>query len=58
MTTLVPLFFIGPSSFLQVTRATIKAWMSLVSSGTNLRLWSIALERLENLHRLTMGDML
>ena len=29
MTTLVPSFSDGSSSFLQVTRPTIKAWMSL-----------------------------
>ena len=29
MTTLVPSFLNGSSSFLQVTRATIKAWLSL-----------------------------
>ena len=28
MSTLEPLFFIGSFSFLQVTRTTIKAWMS------------------------------
>ena len=30
VTTLAPLFFIGSSSFFQVTRTTIKAWMSLI----------------------------
>ena len=29
MTTIVPSFFDGSSSFLQITRPTIKAWMSL-----------------------------
>ena len=29
MTTVVPSFLDGSSSFLQVTRTTIKAWMSL-----------------------------
>ena len=29
MTTVVPSFFNGSSSFLQVTRTTIKSWMSL-----------------------------
>ena len=29
MTTLVPLFSKGSSSFLQATRSTIKAWMGL-----------------------------
>ena len=29
MTTLVPSFFDGSSSFLQITRPTIKAWISL-----------------------------
>ena len=30
VTTLAPSFLIGSSSFLQVTRTTIKAWMSLI----------------------------
>ena len=29
MTTIVPSFFVGSSSLLQVTSPTIKAWMSL-----------------------------
>ena len=29
MTTLVPSFVKGPASFLQVTRTTIRAWMTL-----------------------------
>ena len=29
MTTLVPSFLDGSSSFVQITRSTIKAWMSL-----------------------------
>ena len=33
MTTLAPSFLIGPSSFLQVTRTTIKSWMSLNLPG-------------------------
>ena len=49
MTTLVPLFLDGSSSFLQVTRTTIKAWMSLnfckiPSPTTELA----ALDRLKN----------
>ena len=49
MTTLVPSFSYGSSSFLQVTRSTIKAWM-----GLNFRQDSItdfelaALEHVEN----------
>ena len=30
VTTLAPSFFIGSSSFFQVTRTTVKAWMSLI----------------------------
>ena len=30
VTTQAPSFFIGSSSFFQVTRTTIKAWMSLI----------------------------
>ena len=33
VSTLVPSFLIGSSSFLQVTRTTIKAWMSLNFGG-------------------------
>ena len=33
VSTLEPLFFIGSFSFLQVTRTTIKAWMSLNFGG-------------------------
>ena len=49
MTTLVPSFLDGSSPFMQVTRTTIKAWMSLnlgmiPSPTTELA----ALERLKN----------
>ena len=49
MTTLVPSFLDGSSSFLQVTRQTIKAWMSLnFSKISSLTPELAALERLEN----------
>ena len=49
MTTLIPSFSNGSSSFLQVTRATIKAWMGL-NFGKIPPLASelTALERLKN----------
>ena len=59
MTTLAPSFLIGSFSFLQVTRSTIKAWMGLEFG--QIRPWTVglaALERLENPHRLIMGEML
>ena len=49
MTTLVALFLDGPSSFLQVTRATIKAWMNLILGKIPSLISELAaLERLEN----------
>ena len=50
VSTLAPSFLIGPSSFLQVTRTTIKAWMSS-NLGRIPQLTSelVALERLKNL---------
>ena len=49
VTTLVRSFLIGSSSFLQVTRTTIKSWMGLKFG--QVRPWTVelaALERLEN----------
>ena len=57
--TLAPLFLIGSSSFLQVRRTTIKSWTS--SKFDQIRPWTAelaALERLENPHRLIMGEIL
>ena len=57
--TLAPSFLIGASLFLQVTRTTIKSWTS--SKFDQIRPWTAelaALERLENPHRLTMGEIL
>ena len=49
MTALVPSFLDGSSSFLQVTRQTIKAWMTLnFSKIPSLTLELDVLERLEN----------
>ena len=46
MTTLVPLFLDGFSSFLQITRLTIKSWMSLnFGKIPSLTLELAALER-------------
>ena len=47
MTTLVPSFSDGSSSFLRVTRPTIKAWMNLnLGKISSLTLELAALERL------------
>ena len=49
MTTRVPSFLDGSSSFLQVTRQTIKAWMRLnFSKISSLTSELAALEHLEN----------
>ena len=49
MTTLVPSFFDGSFSFLQVTRITIKAWMSLNFGQIPLPTMELAaLEHLKN----------
>ena len=59
MTTLVPLFLIGSSSFLLVTRSTIKACIG--SKLGQIRSWTVrlaALECLKNPHSLIMGEML
>ena len=49
MTSLVPSFFNGSSSFLQVTRSTIKAWMGLnFIKIPPLTMELAALERLKN----------
>ena len=49
MTTLVPSFFDGSSSFLQVTRSTIKAWIGLnFGKIPSLTSELAALERLKN----------
>ena len=49
MTTLVPSFSNGSSSFLQVTRSTIKAWMGLnFGKIPSLTSELTALERLKN----------
>ena len=59
VTTLAPSFLIGPSLFLQATSKPIISQMgsnfSRIQPGTYE---SLALERLENLHTLIMGEML
>ena len=59
VTTLVrSFFFIGSSSFFQVTRTIIKAWMSLnFKKNQSQTVELTALERHKTLHRLTMGDL-
>ena len=47
--TLAPSFLIGSSSFLQVTRATIKAWTS--SKFDQIRPWTAELAALERLEK-------
>ena len=59
MSTLALPFFIGSSSFLHVSRKAMKAWMGskfgkIGPGSTELT----ALERLENLHGLIMGETL
>ena len=62
VTTPVPSLLIGSSSFLQVTWTPINSPMGLKFGQVGL--WTVelqnvaALERLENLHRLIMGEML
>ena len=59
MTSLAPSFLIGSSLFLQVTRTTIKSRMGSKFGRTRRGTYEIAVfERLENPHRLIMGEML
>ena len=59
MTTLAPLYLIGSSLSIQVTRTTIKSRMGSKFGKIGLGTYEIAaLERLENLHRLIMGEIL
>ena len=58
MATLVLSFSNGSSSFLQVTRSTIKAWMGLnFGKIPSLTSELAALEHLQNPHRHIMGEM-
>ena len=58
MTSLASSFLMG-SLFLQVTRTTIKSRMGLKFGRIQHRFYELAaLERLENPHRLIMGEML
>ena len=56
LATLAPSFLIGSSSFLQVTRTTIKAWMSS-NLGRIPPLTSefVALERLKKCHIILLA---
>ena len=59
VSTLAPSFLIESYSFLHVTRTAIKAWVGskfakICPGFTELA----ALDRLKNLHRLIMGEML
>ena len=59
VTTLVPSFLIGSSSFLQTTRTPKTSLMGAESGKVGP--WTVelaALERLENPYRLLMGEML
>ena len=59
MTTLVPSFLDGSSSFLQITRKPIISRMGSKFSRIQPGTYELpALECLENLHRLIMGEML
>ena len=59
MTTLAPSFLIGSFLFFQVTRTTIKSWLGSKFGKVGPGTYELAaLERLENPHRLTMGEML
>ena len=59
VTTLAPLSLIGSSSFLQATRKSIVSWMGSKFSRIVKGTYELpALERLENPHRLIMGEML
>ena len=58
MTTLAPIFLIGSSLFLQVTRTTIKSWIGSKFYSIRRRTYEVAaLERLEK-HRLLTGETL
>ena len=57
--TLAPSFLIGPSLFLQIRKITIISQNSSNFSLIRPRTAELAaLERLENLHRLIMGEIL
>ena len=59
VTTLAPSFLIGSSSFLQATRKLIVSHMGSKFSRIRPGTYELpALERLENPHRLIMGEML
>ena len=56
MSTLATSFLIGSYSFLNVTSTALEAWMGSKFGKSDPEL--VALERLKNLHRLIMGEML
>ena len=56
VSTLAPSFLIGSSSLLQVTRTTIKAWMSLNLGRIPPLTWELAaLERLKKRHIILLA---
>ena len=59
MSTLALPFFVGSSLFLQVTMTAIKAWIGSKFGKIGPGSAELAtLERLKNLHRIIMGEML
>ena len=59
VTALASTFLIGSSSFFYLTRANIKAWMSLKLCRIRPRTYeAAALKHLEKNHRLIIGEML
>ena len=59
MAALAPSFLIASLSFLQVTRTTIKPQTSSKFGQIRSRIAALpALERLENPHRIIMGEIL
>ena len=59
MTILAPSFLNGSSLGLQETTTTIKSWMGSKFGSVRRRTYELAaLERLENPHRLIMGETL
>ena len=59
MTTLASSILVGSSLFLQVTKTPIKSWMGSNLGSIRRRINElVALERLENPHRLIMEETL
>ena len=59
MTTLASSILVGSSLFFQVTKTPIKSWMGSKLGSIRRRIYElVALERLENPHRLIMEETL